>query len=413
MKINRKISAKAVFGQLSVCILMLIGLIACNYNKKLDLEITPTLNITSYLEENKSTFSELLKLMDREITISGGKTIKYSSFLAAYGSYTLFAPTNEALLSYVHAKKGSDATVDNLTNDEVETLLNFHILQDTISTTSFTDGKLSVPTMTGYYLITGAQNDGGVTHIRVNKQANVVTKNIKLGNGILHVIDGVLEPPQTSTASQIENDPRFSIFTQALKETGYYDTLNIMFNPQISSAARWYSVMATPDLAYIAEGINDYAALKAKYCNTNDPTNPADSLHLYVGYHIMPGLKFVADLVAGNSYNTLTNNQVVSISKDLDSVLINEFTINGVLEKGASVLRDSSDKTTTDGVWHMMGDDYIIKVRKAQPVFLDVCDYPGFRSIPPTWGLPNTITTNINSGQIPGITWAPASTQIA
>ena len=301
MKTNQKISAKAVVGHLSVCILLVIGLVACNYNKKLDLEITPTQNITGYLQENKSTFSDLLKLLDRQISIADGKTIKYGSFLAAYGTYTLFAPTNDALESYVHTKLGATATVDNLTDDQVETLLNFHILQDTISTTSFTDGKLSVPTMTGFYLITGSEFSNGATHIRVNKQANIVTKNVALGNGIVHVIDGVLEPPQTTTATQIENDPRFSIFIQALKETGYYDTLNITFNPQILTAARWYSVMATPDSVYHAEGIADYATLRAKYCNTNNPADPADSLHLYVGYHIMPGLKFVADLVAGNS----------------------------------------------------------------------------------------------------------------
>lgn len=402
MKYDQKITAKAVIGHISVYILFIIGLIACNYNKTLDLEITPTMNITGYLEANQATFSELLKLMDRPITIAEGKTIKYSSFLGAYGTYTMFAPTNDALLAYVHAKNGDTATVKGLSNDDVQTLLNFHVLRDTISSTNFTDGKLPVPTMLGYYLITGAVFDGSSTHIRINKQANIITKNVKLGNGIVHVIDGVLEPPKHTIAWDLENDSRFTIFTEALKKTGYYDVLNQTFDTQ-KDGDKWLSVLATPDSVYNANGITSYSDLEAKYSRTGTPMSPTDSLNLYVGYHIMGGLKFVADLVSGNSYNTLTPNQVVSISKDLDTILINEFTINGVLEKGAPMVRYKSDNTSTDGVWHLMNGDYAIKVRKPQPVFFDFCDYPGLRSIPPTWGSSTATSTNLLSGQIPQI----------
>ena len=410
MKKTNSFSAKAVIAHASICILLIIGIISCDYNKKLGMEVTPSLNITGYLEDNKGTFSELLKLMDRTVTISNGESIRYGSFLAAYGTYTMFAPTNESLLNYIHAKKGANATVDNLSNDEVRDLLNFHILQDTISTTSFNDGKLDVPTMYGQYMVTGNiyNEETGVTHIRINKQANIIEKNIKLGNGILHIIDGVLEPAMQTTASMIENDPRFTIFTQALKETGYYDSLNVVSNNVSISSKRWLSVMATSDAVYNSIGIPDYTTLRATYCKTNDPKDPKDSLHLYVGYHILDGLKFTADLLATKSYSTLTPNQVISISKNLDTVLINEFFINNKLEKGTALLRYQSDNSSSNGVWHILGGDYYIKVRKIEAVYWDVCDYSKLRSIGSVpWGTPGAGTVNnwLTSGQLPEITY--------
>jgi uncharacterized surface protein with fasciclin (FAS1) repeats len=410
MKKNITLSATAVIKHAILGILTGICLIACDYNKKLDLQITSNMNITGYLQANPDQFSSLLELMDRDITLTNGSTIKYSSFLAAYGTYTLFAPTNTAISTYL-TEKGL-TNVSQLTNNEVEDLLNFHILQDTISTTSFTDGKLGVATMYGQYLVTGSSYDGTTTRIRVNKQAYVTTKNIKLGNGVIHVIDGVLKPAEHTIAYMLENDGRFTFFSQALRETGYYDTLDVV-STESAADRRWLSVMATPDSVYIANGIADYPALKATYCNTGVPTDPADSLHLYIGYHILEGLKFIADLASSSTYATLTPNQVISIKISSDTVLINELTVNGVLEKGIPIQRYKSDNSSKNGVWHILDNDYYIKTRTISRVFFDFCDYDGIRSKVSNWGLPIATSLPIFNGDIKGITYSATSTAYA
>jgi len=100
-----------------------------------------------------------------------------------------------------------------------------HLIQDTINTSSFTDGKLPQVTMLGQYLVTGVSNQSGVSSYTVNRQALVLQPNISLSNGIVHSIDHVLKAATKTVAQTIETNPEFSIFTQALKETGYYDSL--------------------------------------------------------------------------------------------------------------------------------------------------------------------------------------------
>jgi uncharacterized surface protein with fasciclin (FAS1) repeats len=404
MKKRANFFTKTLNGLAAMGIILLF-LVACNVKKDLGSLTTADLNITSYLEAHPDQFSEFLKLLNTEVTISNGSTIKYASFLGAYGTYTLFAPTNEAIQKYLQEK--NIPSVADMSSDDVKNLLNIHILQDTISTSKFTDGKLRVPTMYGQYLVTVASYNGQVSRILVNKQGYIIQKDISLGNGVVHVIDGVLQPAKNTLAKLVENDTRFSIFTQALKETGYYDTINTVTDPD-PFKRRWLSVMAEPDSIYQTIGINNYAALKAKYCTTGDPLNIADSLHLYVGYHILDGLKFVADLVSASSHNTLIPNQVINVNVDGNIVVINEVTINGVLEPGVPMNRFISDISATNGVMHVMAGNYYIKIRKMMPLYFDLCDYPELRTMAPGgWGVPQGGGPYyITSGQVKGITFS-------
>jgi uncharacterized surface protein with fasciclin (FAS1) repeats len=401
---NKTFSALEAIKYTLTGIVLIFSLVACNYDKTFDLQITAQSNITSYLETNSNQFSTLLELLNRDVTLTNGKTIKYGSFLNAYGAYTLFAPTNDAFTAYF-AEKGISSASD-LTSEQVAEILNFHVLQDTISTTNFTDGKLGVATMYGLYLVTNSSYNGSVTRILVNKQAYIIDKNIKLGNGIVQVIDNVLKPAELTSAKMIENDSRFKIFTAALKATGYYDSLNVVSNDVEAANRRWLTVMATPDSVYNAMGINSYEALKSKYCHTGDPTNPKDSLFLYIGYHIVNGLRFIADLTASTTYATLTPNQVISISYSADTVLINELTINGKLERGVAIQRYKSDLSSINGVWHILKGDYYIKIRKISRVFFDFSDYSDIRTKVSYWGQPYSGTissTPFMNGKVQGI----------
>jgi uncharacterized surface protein with fasciclin (FAS1) repeats len=401
MKNSKMFHTKAMIQIAGLGFLFIMGLMSCEYNKKLDLEVTSTENITGYLEANKEQFSELMELMDRTITISGGQQIKYSSFLGAYGTYTLFAPTNDAINTYLQTKKGGK-TIEQLSDAEVKSLLNIHILQDTISTTNFTDGKIDVVTMYGQYLVTGSIYDGSSTRTQVNKQAYIIQKNIKLGNGVLHVIDGVLQPADSTSYQMLKARSNYSIFTEALEATGYSDALNVTFSEDTkTSDKQWLTVMATPNSVYNAMGITLFDQLKAKYSNLNDPKNASDGLHMYMGYHIINGLDYVADFSDGLSYNTLIDNNVIFITKSLDTVLINQFTINSVLERGVQVNRSLSDNSSSNGVWHSTGGNFYIKSRLPEAVFWDMGQtFPELKSLVGSTG--NAI---IASGQVDGITY--------
>src|SRR5215213_2495274 len=90
---------------ITCCIINAVWNSSC---KKVAIVTTTTtdVNIYEYLVKNPDRYSELVKIVDK----SG-----YSGFLNAYGSYTLFAPTNDAVKLYLG--EISKTSVDQLTED--------------------------------------------------------------------------------------------------------------------------------------------------------------------------------------------------------------------------------------------------------------------------------------------------------
>ena len=282
-----------------LCILI-CGLIvpAC---KKPDLVINTTedVNIVGYLEKYPDSFSLFKQILDR----TGN-----SAFLNAYGSYTCFAPTNSGVKTYL--QKLGAATVDAADLNTLKDMVRLHLLEDTIYTGSFTDGKLPVITMYGQYLVTSVINNGGVSSYTINRQALVVKSNIRVGNGVIHSIDNVLLPATKTIAKQLEEKPEFSIFVQALQATGFFTKLNTV-DPDTS--LRWYTVFAESNQAFADSGITSYAALKTKYSQTGNPALANDSLNMYVAYHITKNIKFLGDIITVPVHSTLLPQEVVSI----------------------------------------------------------------------------------------------------
>src|SRR5438105_13189383 len=114
--------------------------------KKINYTMTTTsdVNIVGYLEKYPDSFSLFKQILDRTET---------SAFLNAYGAYTCFAPTNSGVKTWL-AKMGA-ANVESADLNTLKDMVKFHLLTDTITTGSFKDGKLPVPTMFGQYLVTG------------------------------------------------------------------------------------------------------------------------------------------------------------------------------------------------------------------------------------------------------------------
>src|SRR5690349_20826555 len=136
-----------------VSIACMVGFSRC-HKVKIENATTSDLNIYPYLVANASEYSEWAKIIDK----SG-----YAGYLTAYGSYTMFAPTNDAV--HLYLTEVNKASVDAFTQAEAKDLVTFHLIQDTLATNTFKDGKLPTVTMYGQYLVTGVTNTGGVSSI--------------------------------------------------------------------------------------------------------------------------------------------------------------------------------------------------------------------------------------------------------
>ena len=336
---------------------------------------TDEVNIVGYIDEHLDSFS----LFRDMLSVSG-----YDGFLNAYGSYTLFLPTNSAVEGYLKSKNKS--SVDQLNVDSVKSFLKFHLIADTVYTISFNDGKLPYLTMYGQYLVTGASNTTGTTLYRVNRQANVIESNLREGNGVIHVIDHVLEPSTRSLAELVADNPRYSIFAQALKETGIYDSLNIAAKDNADTTKNWMTLFAQSDSVFKANDINSYAELKNKYSNTGNPKNPNDSLHLFVAYHIIDRANYLADIVSATSYTTWAPLQALTVKYQNDSILLNDDEFNGIHEEGVFLGSTGSDESATNGVLHDATSLLYIKQRSPFAVFWDVCKYPEIMNLPSIYG---------------------------
>lgn len=354
-------------GLLILLISTLIIIPAC---KKPDLVINTTsdVNIVGYLEKYPDSFSLFKQILDRT-----GNT----AFLSAYGAYTCFTPTNAGVKTYL--QKIGAASVETADLQTLKDMVRLHLLEDTVYTGSFTDGKLPVITMYGQYLVTAVNNTGGSSSYVINRQASVLKSNIRVGNGVIHVIDNVLIPATKTIAKQLEEKPEYSIFVQAMQETGYYTLLNTV-NPDLS--LRWYTVFAESNQALADSGINSYAALKAKYSQTGNPSLANDSLHMYMAYHISRNIKFLGDIITIPTQETLLPQEVVSVKLISQDVILNQDVFNGVLEIGVKLDRPKSDNAASNGVWHAADAHFMVKYRKPTALFWDVSAFDEIMKLP-------------------------------
>jgi transforming growth factor-beta-induced protein len=111
--------------------------------------------------------------------------------LAGTGTFTVFAPTNDAFAASGFA---NEAAIDALTPAQLQGILTYHALGSVVGSSQITPGVTT--TLAGFSIVLGTT--GGVTingGNTVTGGANVVTADITADNGVIHVIDRVLLPP--------------------------------------------------------------------------------------------------------------------------------------------------------------------------------------------------------------------------
>ncbi len=357
---------------------------------------TEDVNITGYLDKYPEEFSMMTQIINRSGT---------AGFLAAYGKYTLFTPSNAAVTTWLKSK--NKTTVDQMSVEELKDMIKYHLLPDTIATSKFTDGKLPQITLFGQYLQTGAKVQGGVSSYIVNKSALITKSNVRVGNGIIHVLDNVLIPASLTLAKSIEANPRYTYFTQAFKETGFYDSLDVNGATLKDTTRRFQTVILESDSTLKAAGFSTYASFKARYSKTGNPKSQSDSLWLYMAYHISTGPTYVPDIISSPAIYTLAPKEIITTKFEGQNVLLNEDEFNGVIEPGVAINRTYSDVTASNGVHHEVKKPFTIKVRVQTAVYWDVADQPELRANPKWRGVASgTIPLYANGAStLSGLIW--------
>lgn len=373
-------------------IILILGLSVSCEREEIPIETTQDVLMGEYLEQNPE-LSDFLYLA--ELTNNLG-------FINAYGAYTFFIPTNEAFKTFLESYGKS--SLDEFTTEELNELFNYHIVNDTLASIYFTDGKLKSPSMNGKYLITGVtvNNEGRASYV-VNKKSLISTLDVKVGNGYIHEVAEVLDPPKLTVAEMIRANPDYSIFSQALEETQVYDIIN--------DTEGQFTVMVQSDSVYNAMGITSYDDLYAEYSDIGEPTNPLDSLNLYMRYHCLPSVSYMADIVLAKSHLTIVPQEVITVEVDGDVVLINDQTIAGVYYPGAQMNRPKSDNSAANGVYHELDGNIYIKVLLPVAVYWDPTTQPEMMKLS---GIYKANVTNVSfaQGDLANMTWGGNNTSV-
>jgi uncharacterized surface protein with fasciclin (FAS1) repeats len=285
-----------------------------------------------YLQENPEQFSEFVEFLERSNVLG---------LLNAYGYYTCFAPTNDAIKEYYDFKGISG--IDDMSSENIEKLVKDHIIVGfTITTEDFVEGRLAQLSMNNRYISTSFSSyQEGIPVIMVNRTSPILESNIEVHNGVIHVIGEVLKPTEKTLVEAIESDDRFSLFYEALMVTNLDDKLELIEDKSYNRSDYYYAndgvirlgvLMTLPDYRkygytaliesdsiYKLNGIETLDDMRA-YAKTTydavypedagipDETDPGNSLNRFVAYHLLNKqlgyTKFIIDYNDENVYAT-------------------------------------------------------------------------------------------------------------
>jgi uncharacterized surface protein with fasciclin (FAS1) repeats len=129
------------------------------------------------------------------------QTAGLTETLSGAGPFTVFAPTDEAFAAL--PQEALQALMRPENKEILVKILTYHVVPGKITSTDLKSGEITTVEGSAVPVTVG---NGGVT---VGKDsANVIKPDIEASNGVIHVIDKVLLPPdlQASSSSKSMNN---------------------------------------------------------------------------------------------------------------------------------------------------------------------------------------------------------------
>jgi uncharacterized surface protein with fasciclin (FAS1) repeats len=350
-----------------------------------------------YLESNPA-YSDLVQALEKA---------ELASKLNLYGTMTLFAPTNDAFKKFFDRRGITD--ISQIDPAELEKILLYHLYAKTYVSANFISGSLSSTTVEGDFIQMDISE--GVRKTVLNGTVHVDSLDIPVTNGVVHVVDDVLEPPTQTLYEWLKTQPAYSIMLEAFEKTGnadeilnqiVYDPLNTNFG---KPAIKWRTLFLETNEVLRSKGISSFNDLVQKYSNTGNYTDEADSLNIFVRYHCLEKKTFLSDL--RNDYFETFKPGAYLIFNITSGITINKREKKSLVynpETGMEEIvttnvyvgldQDQSNKVTRNGILHSVN------------TLLELYDPPAVELIMKFAGDPNDRNIVLPSGETVNITGA-------
>ncbi|MBQ2970560.1 MAG: fasciclin domain-containing protein [Bacteroidaceae bacterium] len=301
--------------------------------------------VASFLESHKDVYSSFIEILTR------GECF---SLMKAYGEYTCFAPTNDAIARYLVEQDSiywasyaaGDPIWTGITSPELSELSDSmckvisqtHILSDPYLTTDMEGDIIPTMNMNDRYLSLGyAVDENNLNVLLINGTAKIIAKDEEVENGVVHTLAGVLNPSTNMTPTQIKEHEYFRIFSEALELTGYDDMMQLYkdetytdgdkqhldiklegYCPYPSDRYYGFTAFVESDQVFAKYGVftlEDLIAKSAEWYPNADANAPYTSkenpLNQFVGYHLInkkiPYSRLVCYNISLNNFDSEKN----------------------------------------------------------------------------------------------------------
>ena len=181
--------------------------------------------IEDYLANRPEKFSSFNYILQRS---------ELDKLLSGYGTYTCFAPDNEAVSAYIDSlyndntnkelphngmtENSLEGLSDSLCND----IAKFHLASTKVMAINMENG-MTINTMLGRDINTSIDSISGKTII--NSYSLITGMDNELENGVLHEVNHVIRRSNLLVSGEMEKHDDLTIFADALKLTGLADSL--------------------------------------------------------------------------------------------------------------------------------------------------------------------------------------------
>jgi uncharacterized surface protein with fasciclin (FAS1) repeats len=322
-------------GAIGVAAVLGLGLVGCGSDSDGASSTTTTeaaakadLTIVSVASDNKD-FSTL---------VAAVKAAALVDTLSAKGPYTVFAPTNEAFEAL------PAGTVDELlkpeNKDQLAAILTYHVVEGKVMAGDLTDGQ-EITTVQGGTLTVGIDGDKVTLTDENGATVNIVDTDIDAGNGVIHVIDGVVTPKADDAAGTEETASAGTIVDVASGNDDFSTLVAAVTAADLGgtlSGEGPYTVFAPTNEAF--------AALPAGTVDELLKPENKDQLAAILTYHVVEGKVMAADLTDGQEITTVEGG-TLTVGIDGDKVTLTD-------ENGATVNVVTADVAADNGVIHVI-----------------------------------------------------------
>jgi len=344
----------------------------------------------NYLESRSETFSEWITIL------------KYADLFNAINqageTYTILAPTNEAVQAFYLAKGVS--SIEDLGKTYAKALVKYHVINDEIDEKEFLiGGKLTTETVSGDYLTISYGTSGDdADAVYVNGEAQVTELANEVSNGLIYTLDGVLTPLVETIYDRLDEDDSYSIFKEAVEMTGWDDALSTVDdtvysdNGIMSIVSKKYTLLAVSDDVFADEGVSTVSGLVSLLGASDDYTSEDNSLYQYISYHILSQAQYVEDLFPFDEsdstiiWSTKASQQVLSTS-----LMSGSYYFNYSNESASGISLVTSDIEAKNGVVHSVDNYMPVFTPDPLTVIWDLSSYDDVESAVNAYGADNDL----------------------